>query len=133
VVVTGGAGFIGSELLPILAASHEVISLERPRVNNNIRTDKTHTTEYCDITNPDEVTKIIKKLQPEILIHLAALSSVANSYANPNNYVQTNLLGTINLAEACTRQVGRFKKMIFASSIHVYKDTPNILQTEEKL
>lgn len=66
-----------------------------------------------------------------MLVHLAALSSVKYSYDHSIENIETNLAGTVNLAQACRREAKNFKKMIFVSSLDVYKDTPDILQNED--
>lgn len=132
--MTGGRGFIGSELLPIIQnAAHDVYSLERHPANSAEQSENSgYRIKEGDIIQTSQIRHIIREIQPEILIHLAALSSVTISYDQPIEYIATNLAGTDNLAEACLREVNNFKKMIFASSIYVYKDTPNILQNEDK-
>jgi UDP-glucose 4-epimerase len=133
VLVTGGTGFIGSELLSILQnTAHDVYSLERHHGNtSNHNENRRYKIEEADITKAYEVTQLVEKIEPEVLVHLAAQSHVASSYDNPIEYIATNLVGTINLAQACIK-LKNFKRMIFASSLDVYKDTPNVLQTEDK-
>jgi nucleoside-diphosphate-sugar epimerase len=136
ILITGGTGFIGSELLSRLIqdTDYELYSLHRRHIKKSgyIESTKRHHIKEGDITKYSDVKKIIKEIQPEIVVHLAALSSVAASYNNPLDYVSTNLIGTINLAEACLKEVKNLKRMLFASSLHVYKDTPKVLQTEDK-
>ena len=132
-LITGGTGFIGSELLLSLQNSiHEVYSLERHRTDSRNRLEnRRYKIKEGDIRRGSEITQVIEKLQPEVLIHLAGLSSVASSYDDPVGYIETNLVGTVNLAQACLREVKNFKMMIFASSLYVYKDTPDVLQNED--
>lgn len=136
ILITGGTGFIGSELLSVLIqkADYDLYSLERRHVkrSNQVENIERHRIKDGDITNTSEITEIIREVQPEFVVHLAALSSVAGSYNNHLDYISTNLVGTINLAEACRKEVKNFKRMLFASSLHVYKDTPGVLQTEDK-
>jgi nucleoside-diphosphate-sugar epimerase len=136
ILITGGTGFIGSELLSRLIedTDYELYSLQRRHLKKSGHNESTkrHHIKEGDVTRYSDVKKIIKEIQPEIVVHLAALSSVAASYNNPLDYVSTNLNGTINLAEACLKEVKNLKRMLFASSLHVYKDTPKVLQTEDK-
>lgn len=134
-LVTGGTGFIGSELLSKLQdIGHDLCSIER---NNTIRSNKKiienrrYQIKQGDITNASQLSQVIREVQPDTVIHLAALSSVQYSYNHPIEYIESNLVGTVNLAEACIREVKNFKKMIFVSSLYVYKDTPNMLQRED--
>ena len=87
---------------------------------------------HADIKEASKLTQVLTEIQPDVLIHLAALSSVQYSYDHPIEYIDTNLVATVNLAEACRRELKNFKKMIFTSSLYVYKDTPKILQKEER-
>lgn len=130
ILITGGTGFIGSELCPALNdKKHEVFSLGS--VKNHLKPAAANDGIItADIREATEVKKIIQKIKPEVLIHLAALSSVGNSFENPIDYIETNFAGTVNVAEACRRYVTTLEMMIFASSIYVYKDTPNVYQKE---
>jgi nucleoside-diphosphate-sugar epimerase len=74
---------------------------------------------------------IIKDLQPEVIVHFAALTSVAYSYEHPLEVIDANFIGTVNLAEACLKEAQNLKKMVFTSSVETYKDTPGKLQHEE--
>ncbi len=132
VLVTGGTGFIGGELLfRLQERDHDVCSLAR----HTSRTKKNENRRYeiiqGDIKKASELTEIIRKTQPEVVIHLAALSSVQYSYDHPLENIETNLVGTVNLAQACLREAKNLKKMIFTSSLDVYKDTPDALQNED--
>jgi nucleoside-diphosphate-sugar epimerase len=133
VLVTGGAGFVGSELLLALQQrGYDLYSLERhsKTCSSRITENRRYEIKQADIRKAYKLTQIIREIQPDVVIHLAALSSVQRSYDHPIEYVDTNLVATINLAEACRRKVKNFQKMIFTSSLYVYKDTPKILQKE---
>jgi dTDP-glucose 4,6-dehydratase len=132
VLITGGTGFIANELLTRLKRNgYDLYNLERYEAGR-FSQQKEFPTVFGDIGDAASVKNILRELQPEILIHFAALTSVAYSYEHPIEVINTNLLGTINLAEACRTEVKNFKKMIFSSSVESYKDTPGVLQDEEK-
>jgi nucleoside-diphosphate-sugar epimerase len=132
VLVTGGTGFIGSELLFRLQdKDHDVCSLARYTSRTNKNENRRYEIKQGDIKKASELTEIIRETQPEVVIHLAALSSVQYSYDHPLENIKTNLVGTVNLAQACLREAKNLKKMIFASSLDVYKDTPDVLQNED--
>jgi dTDP-glucose 4,6-dehydratase len=132
VLVTGGTGFIANELLMRLQKNgYDVYNLERYSAGR-FSQQKEFPTVFGDIGEAASVKNILRELQPEILVHFAALTSVAYSYEHPIEVINTNLIGTINLAEACRTEVKNFKKMIFTSSVESYKDTPGVLQDEEK-
>ena len=114
ILVTGGAGFIGSHLVDALVArrykTYVVDNLSRGKkenVNPNAQFFK------MDITSP-EFTKLIKKLKPDAIFHLAAQIDVRKSVAAPLFDAKVNLFSTLALAEAAA-QAG-VKKIIFSSS-----------------
>lgn len=132
-VVTGGTGFVGSELIfKLQNRGYEVYSVERQSENasRNMIENSRYKIIHADIKDASKLRQVLRKVQPEVVIHLAALSSVQHSYDHAIEYIDTNLVGTINLAEICLKELKKFK-MIFTSSLYVYKDTPRILQTED--
>jgi nucleoside-diphosphate-sugar epimerase len=132
ILVTGGTGFIANELLSKLdEKGHDVFNLER-YVTGRYSQQKKFNTVFGDLKDAGQMRNIIKELQPEALIHFAALTSVAYSYEHPLEVIDANFVGTVNLAEACLKEANDFKKMVFTSSVETYKDTPGILQDEEK-
>ena len=120
ILVTGGSGFIGSHLIPLLAErDHKVYTLER-HVTGRYVLGPARTTVYGDIRDSFVIRKIIKEIQPEAVIHLAAISPVAYSYDHPQEVLEVNTLGTINLAEACLRDVPHFKHFLYAGTSEEY-------------
>lgn len=75
---------------------------------------------FGDLCDHHAIRQIINSIQPEVVFHLAALSPVAISYEQPTIVNSTNYLATINLAEACMRQVDGFKHFIFAGTSEEY-------------
>jgi UDP-glucose 4-epimerase len=107
VLVTGGAGFLGTYVVPLLRESHEVVSIDR---------------EDLDITDAASVRRVISRERPQLVCHLAALCGAAPSRENPPDYYAVNALGTVHLLEACRRAgVGRF---LFTSSLTVHGSSP---------
>ena len=120
ILVTGGSGFIGSHLIPLLAErDYKVYTLER-HVTGRYVLGPARTTVYGDIRDSFVIRKIIKEIQPEAVIHLAAISPVAYSYDHPQEVLEVNTLGTINLAEACLREVPHFKHFLYAGTSEEY-------------
>ncbi len=66
----------------------------------------------------------IREVQPEVVFHLASISPVSYSYDHPNEVLDTNLTGTVNLAEACLREVPHFKHFLFASTSETFGNGP---------
>lgn len=114
IVVTGGAGFIGSHIVDAcVSAGHEVVVLddmsrgERRNLNPKARF---YEVDVCDPT----VRDIFVDERPDVLDHHAAQISVSDSVKDPMRDAQVNILGTINLLEAAVAAGTR--KVIFASS-----------------
>lgn len=122
VLLTGGSGFVGSHLIPkLLDAEYDVYSLERYVTGRYVlggrRMVKTF---FGDLRDLFSIRKLVREIQPEALIHLASISAVSYSYDHPNEVLETNLLGTVNLAESCLREVPHFKHFLFAGTSEEY-------------
>jgi UDP-glucose 4-epimerase len=128
VLVTGGAGFIGSQLVDLLLAEgHTPIILDNfsngreENVPSGIKT-------YRKNLLSDKVERIFKKEQPDVVMHLAAQVSVAKSLESPAEDAAVNVLGTVKLLEYCTKY--GVKKFIFSSSSAVYGYTSEVIHEE---
>jgi UDP-glucuronate 4-epimerase len=127
VLVTGGAGFIGSHLVEkLLSEGHEVSILDDfndfydPKIKQgNIAGIADHITIHRgDLRDSRKVREIFHREKFELVIHLAARAGVRPSIGQPQLYYEANVNGTLNLLEAARAiGVGRF---IFASSSSVY-------------
>ena len=121
VLVTGGAGFIGSHLVDrLLAAEHEVVvvdDLSTGKLANLAQArrnpDLPLTFQRVDIRS-DALTRVVERARPEIVHHLAAQMDVRRSVADPVFDATVNVVGTVNLLEACRRAGTR--KVIMATS-----------------
>ncbi|MDD4937802.1 MAG: GDP-mannose 4,6-dehydratase [Candidatus Shapirobacteria bacterium] len=102
-LITGASGFIGSVLLrKLIKAGNETHIILRPQSNTwRIKDLLSKTTiHYSDLSNVRDLTKIVKKINPDIIYHLA--TNGAYSYQkDANQIIQTNILGTWNLLQAC--------------------------------
>lgn len=132
ILVTGGTGFIGSHTIARLVdAGNEVYSLERYVTGRYVLGEKRDVkTVFGDLQEYFAVKRIIHEVQPEAVIHLAAVSPVAYSYDHPQEVIQINHLGTVNLAESCLRETPHFKHFLFASTSETYGNGPSP-RTEE--
>lgn len=114
VLVTGGAGFIGSHIVDRLIQEGHKVS-----IIDNLSTGKTENlnreAEFykLDIENP-RIEKVLKKEKPELVCHLAAQMDVRRSVADPAFDAKTNIIGMINLLEYAVRNGAR--KVIFSST-----------------
>ncbi|MFX1537136.1 MAG: SDR family NAD(P)-dependent oxidoreductase [Promethearchaeota archaeon] len=118
VLVTGGAGFIGSHVVDRLVnEGHDVRvidNLSTGKLENIVdyfRSDKVDFVN-CDIRDTELVRKCVEG--GETVIHLAAVTSVPFSIADPHFTHETNVTGTLNLLTSCAEQ--RFAKFVFISS-----------------
>src|SRR5271169_1729404 len=116
ILVSGGAGFIGSHTVDALAArgGHEIAIIDdlsagkREQINPRARFYQT------DLRDAPAVRGVIERERPEVIIHLAAQMDVRRSVADPAFDAQVNLVGMLNLIEAA-RQHG-LRRIIFAST-----------------
>ena len=114
VLVTGGAGFIGSHLVDRLVEDgHDVIILDNLSTGKRENLNPKAIFNQIDISE-DDLEPIFKKGKFEVLFHLAAQVDVRQSVADPIFDLKTNVIGTLNLLE-CSKKFG-VKKFIFASS-----------------
>ena len=108
ILVTGGAGFIGSALIRHLInnTGHEVLNLDKLTYAGNleslqgIATDTRYEFVQADIVVQAAVSATLQRFQPQAIMHLAAESHVDRSIDGPSNFIQTNIVGTYSLLEA---------------------------------
>ena len=109
VLITGVTGFKGSWLalwLNSLGAKITGYSLKPPTNPSHFRLlGLKPSIAYADIRNLEKLTAVIKRCKPEIVFHLAAQSLVRRSFENPKETFETNVMGTLNLFEACRRSL----------------------------
>ena len=128
ILITGGAGFIGSTLADRLISNNKIIvidnfndyydiSIKENNVKNNL-SNKNYTLYRADICDREIVREIFEQNKIDIVVHIAARAGVRPSLENPLEYVRSNIEGTINILENMKNY--NCKKIIFASSSSVY-------------
>lgn len=111
ILVTGGAGFIGSAVIRhiIQYTQDRVINMDKLTYAGNlenlysVRDSNRYQFEQVDICDALEVASVLGKYQPDILMHLAAESHVDRSIDGPADFIQTNIFGTYTLLEAARK------------------------------
>jgi UDP-glucose 4-epimerase len=121
ILITGGAGFIGSAIIPeLMRHKHEVFVIDNLSFGNrefiSIPDDHFY---FADIRDASKIDEIIHKVQPEIIVHLAAVHFIPYCNQHPFEAADINIRGTMNVLNACKKS-GLLKKLLFASTAAVY-------------
>ncbi len=128
ILVTGGAGFIGSHIADLLIKNSHNVAIIDNLSNGNINNVNSKARFFqADIL--DSMDKIFKSEKFDALVHNAALIDAVESKSKPKLYREVNVKGTINLLEYCRKF--SIKKFVFASSCAVYGN-PEYLPCDEK-
>ncbi|SFM65342.1 NAD-dependent epimerase/dehydratase family protein [Thermodesulforhabdus norvegica] len=131
-LVTGGAGFIGSHIVDgEVARGSEVVVVDNLSTGKkeNLGSDVPF---YCvDICNRDEIFRVFREFRPEVVSHQAAQASVSISVKDPYGDAMVNVMGTLNVLEAC-REFG-VKHFVFASTGGaIYGEVPENSKASEE-
>jgi dTDP-glucose 4,6-dehydratase len=111
ILLTGGAGFIGSAVIRYLIneTPHHVVNLDKLTYAGNLESLKEVSTnpryafEQVDICDTQQVRRVLKEYQPDVVMHLAAESHVDRSIDGPGDFIHTNIVGTYTLLEEARR------------------------------
>ncbi|HSU91623.1 MAG TPA: NAD-dependent epimerase/dehydratase family protein [Sporolactobacillaceae bacterium] len=116
ILVTGGAGFIGSHLIDALVASSadEISVLDDFSTGKRYRLNPKATFYQLDLRAGAAVASAVAKIKPEVIVHLAAQMDVRRSVADPAFDAQVNLIGFLNLIESA--RAHGLKRVVFSSS-----------------
>lgn len=133
ILVTGGAGFIGSHIVELfIAAGHEVVILDNLHTGKRENLHPAARFYEADLRNLEQIKQIFATERPTIISHQAALANVRESFDDPVGYVNTNVVGTLNLLEAA--RLYKTRKLIFASTGGaIYGDATQLPTTESYL
>lgn len=122
IMVTGGCGFIGSNFLNLLVPEHPEISFVNidkltyagnPLSLTGIETCKNYSFEHVDICDREAIRAIFKEYSPDCIVHFAAESHVDRSIYGPRDFLETNVMGTLNLLQACRAEWQSFAGRLF--------------------
>jgi UDP-glucuronate 4-epimerase len=129
ILITGAAGFIGSQLMNRLRSKGATV-LGVDNYNDHLyepqlKVDRTQHFELdikvCDLRDYDTLKKIIDTFSPDQIVHLAAHAGVRDSFGKERAYHSNNIDGTQNLIEICK---GTTMRIVYASTSSVYGETP---------
>ena len=137
VLVTGGAGYIGSHTcVELLEAGHEVCVIDNLCNGHEVALERVRGITNCelqfvnaDIRDANALDEIFKIFKPEAVIHFAGLKAVGESVADPLNYYEVNVGGSISLLKAMSK--AECNNIVFSSSATVY-GKPEYLPYDEK-
>ena len=131
ILVTGGLGFIGSNLIELLLAKKfRVISIDKVSYSSNFyntksfKKNKNYKFFKCDLNNHKKLNYILIKYKPMGIFNLAAETHVDRSIDNPGDFINSNILGVYNLLECFKKYVAKNKKsrLIHISTDEVFGD-----------
>ena len=138
VLVTGGAGFIGSNLVKALYKKYpeglQVVVIDNMNDYYDIRLKEARVKELSEfpdftfvkgnIADKELVNQLFRQYQPQLVVNLAAQAGVRYSITNPDAYIESNLIGFYNILEACRHSYeqyeGGVQHLVYASSSSVY-------------
>ena len=121
VLITGGAGYIGSHVAEIfLKKNKKVYLVDNLSTGHKKLINKKTKFFKLDITNKLKIKEIVKKYEIDSIIHLAANLIIGEGQKKPKKYYKNNVLGTKKLLEACENSM--VKNFIFSSTAAIYKE-----------
>ena len=130
-IVTGGLGFIGSNLIELLLSKNfKVINIDKVSYasnfynTKNFTKNKNYTFIKTDIANKKKILKILNKYKPNGIFNLAAETHVDRSIDSPDEFIKSNVVGVLNLLEVFKKFFKKFKKtkLVHVSTDEVYGD-----------
>jgi dTDP-glucose 4,6-dehydratase len=135
IIITGGLGFIGSNLINILQKKYFIINVDKVTYASNFKNIDPNIKNYKfykqDINNKNFINKILEKYNPSIIFNLAAETHVDRSIDGPKKFVDSNILGVFNLLETI-RNYKKKIKLIHISTDEVYGDIKKNYKSKEE-
>ena len=141
ILITGGAGFIGSNLIKRIQRDYpsarlavidnliEAVHGQNPRTKN----DSIEKFVVADILDKGALSSLVDSFKPEIVYHLAAETGTGTSLNNPELHLSTNVVGTLNLLQSLSKNVKSLKKIVLSSSRAVYGEGPWIQEQTQQI
>jgi len=123
VLVTGGAGFIGSHVVAqALAAGLEVAVLDDFSSGKREHVPPGVPVFQVDLRQRDATLRAVRDFGPQLVSHQAAQISISRSATDPIHDTEVNVIGGLNLLDACTARGSRVQRIVFASTAAVYSE-----------
>lgn len=152
ILVTGGAGFIGSNLVKALYKKYmegfQVVVIDNMNDYYDVRLKEARVKELSgfpeftfvkgNIVDKELVNQLFNRYRPQIVVNLAAQAGVCYSITNPDAYIESNLIGFYNILEACRHSYeqyeGGVQHLVYASSSSVYGSNKKVpYSTDDKV
>lgn len=132
ILVTGGAGFIGSHLVDaLIKKGHNVVVIDNLSTGKRKNLNQDATFYNTDISSRDEIFKILSKEKPEIIYHCAAQIDVRKSVEDPVFDAHVNILGSLNIFESVKKS--GIEKIIFSSTGGAIYGNTTVIPSHEEL
>ncbi len=129
IVVTGGAGFIGSHLVDkLIEQGHSILIIDDLSTGKKENINSKAEFIELDINN-NELGNVLSKFNPDVIYHLVAQKSVGESFKDPKLDAHINILGALNIIQEAIKL--NIKKFIFISSAAVYGDVDQVPTPED--
>ncbi|MGX7014870.1 NAD-dependent epimerase/dehydratase family protein [Vagococcus silagei] len=134
-LITGGAGFIGSNLTNALSNEHHVVVIDDLSMGKleNINESDNVTFIKGSVTDKALMEKVLSEHSFDYIFHLAAVASVADSVERPMETHQVNFVSVLNLLDLVQKTQKDLKRLVFSSSAAVYGDEPTLPKHEESV
>lgn len=130
IVVTGGSGYIGSSFAKMACKKYKIYTLDKKDKNKFLKNREiTHV--KCNLNNFNKLKKKLIVIKPDIILHLAAQSTIDFIHTKKKLYLKDNINGTKNIIKIS--KFLKIKKFIFSSTAAVYKNKNNELSENDKL
>lgn len=142
ILITGAAGFIGSNLAKALVSDNKIIGFDNVNDYYDIRLKEYRLAQFetspnftfikGDLADKQAVDSIFEQYKPDIVVNLAAQAGVRYSIDNPQAYIDSNLIGFFNILEACRNNP--VEHLVYASSSSVYGSNKKVpYSTDDKV
>ncbi|MDR3156996.1 MAG: NAD-dependent epimerase/dehydratase family protein [Lactobacillales bacterium] len=135
ILVTGGAGFIGSNLVNFLASENQVVVIDDLSMGKIENLDKSFNIEFIkgSVTDNILMKKLLKEKHFDYIFHLAAIASVADSVENPIKTHKVNFDSVFLLLELIRKYQKSLQRLVFSSSAAVYGDEVSLPKKEKSV